>query len=514
MTKKKVAPEASDAAASAANKQIAMSLQALANEKDMPLEVVVDAMKKALGTVAAKQFGSEAHVDVEIDLSAGIFSYFLEREVVEDAEAEERAEEGSVIGVSDAKAIEPSLEIGAVLREEKTVDTGRIVAYQAGQLMSRFFKDAGRSKAAVQYRKRVGELIASQVKRVTRDMVIIDMSDGTEGAVMRSHLIPREIFRVGDLIKAVIVDVDPEGRGPLVQLSRIAPDMLSQLLQVEVPEIMDGTVEIRAVARIPGVRAKIAVKAMDARVDAVGACVGMRGARVQAVSSELNGERIDVINWDDNPAHLVISAMSPAEIKSLVVDEDKHSMDIIVEEAFLSQAIGREGQNVKLASELTGWKLNVMTDEEAKEKTAEQAGRVQKTFVEHLDIDEDIADILIREGLLSLDDIANAKLKTLSDIEEFDRDIAEELQSRAKSAVLMQAMSGSVSAADREPAQDLLDLPKMTQQLAYRLAAKGVVTRDDLADQSVDELLALEGMTREQASDLIMEARAHWFEDK
>ena len=375
-------------------------------------------------------------------------------------------------------------------------------------------RDAERELIVNRFRHRIGELLNGTVKKVTRDHIIVDFGDNAEGLLPREELVGREIFRINDRTRVILTSIRDDSRGPQLLVSRAAPEMLIQLFQIEVPEISEGIIEIKGAARDPGQRAKIAVKSKDARIDPVGACVGMRGARVQAVSNDLDDERIDIILWDDNPAQLVINAMAPADVESIVVDEDAHSMDVAVSEENLAQAIGKGGQNVRLASELTGWTINVMTSAQAKEKQHEESSSVLETFMSALDIDEDVAIVLVEEGFTSIEEVAYVPLEEMSAIEGFDEDIAEELRARAKDALLTQALAGEEQLANAEPAEDLLTMDGMNSDLAKTLAGMGIVTMEDLAEQAVDDLMDIDGMDEETASALIMTARAPWFADQ
>ena len=348
---------------------------------------------------------------------------------------------------------------------------------------------------------------------MTRDNIIVDLGGNAEALLPKSELIAREIFRMGDRVRAILKDINPENRGPQLMLSRSCPEMLVELFKIEVPEIAEQVIEIKAASRDPGSRAKIAVKSNDGRIDPVGACVGMRGARVQAVSGELNNERVDIILWDENPAQLVINAMAPAEVESIVVDEDTNAMDVAVIGTDLAQAIGRAGQNVRLASDLTGWRINVMSVEEWQAKQQTESGQLLDVFLEALDVDEDLAEMLVDEGFTSLEDVAYITLEEMAAIEGFDEDIAEELRYRAKDALLTQAIAKEEKLGSKDPAEDLLSMEGMDKQLAYQLASNGIVTMEDLAEQAVDDLLEdIEGLDQEKAAALIMAARAPWFE--
>jgi N utilization substance protein A len=358
---------------------------------------------------------------------------------------------------------------------------------------------------------REGELVTGVVKRIDRGNIFLDLGGNAEAFIGREHMIPKESVRVGDRLRGYLYEVRSEPRGPQLFISRAMPELLIELFKLEVPEVGEGLIEIRGAARDPGLRAKIAVKAMDQRIDPVGACVGMRGSRVQAVSNELNGERVDIILWNENPAQYVINAMSPADVVSIVVDEDTHAMDVAVSEENLSQAIGRGGQNVRLASQLTGWELNVMDEAQASEKNEAEARGFMESFMEQLDVDEDVAAILVQEGFTTVDEVAYVPIEELMGIEEFDEDLVGELRNRAKDFLLTRAIANEE--AFHEPAEDLLSMEGMDRDLAYVLAGRGVVTMEDLAEQSIDDLMEIDGMDEERAGQLIMTARAPWFEE-
>ena len=425
------------------------------------------------------------------------------------------AELGTEFTTEEAHEKDPTLTVGDRFEEPvENIAFGRIAAQTAKQVIVQKVRDAERELIVNRFRHRIGELLNGTVKKVTRDHIIVDFGDNAEGLLPREELVGREIFRINDRTRVILTSIRDDSRGPQLLVSRAAPEMLIQLFQIEVPEISEGIIEIKGAARDPGQRAKIAVKSKDARIDPVGACVGMRGARVQAVSNDLDDERIDIILWDDNPAQLVINAMAPADVESIVVDEDAHSMDVAVSEENLAQAIGKGGQNVRLASELTGWTINVMTSAQAKEKQHEESSSVLETFMSALDIDEDVAIVLVEEGFTSIEEVAYVPLEEMSAIEGFDEDIAEELRARAKDALLTQALAGEEQLANAEPAEDLLTMDGMNSDLAKTLAGMGIVTMEDLAEQAVDDLMDIDGMDEETASALIMTARAPWFADQ
>jgi N utilization substance protein A len=358
----------------------------------------------------------------------------------------------------------------------------------------------------------VATLVSGIVKRVDRHGVYVDLGGNAEGFVPREHMIPRELVRPQDRLKALLREVRSEPRGPQLFLSRTSPDFLIELFKLEVPEVGQGLIQIPGAARDPGARAKIAVKSLDPRIDPVGACVGMRGSRVQAVSNEIAGERVDIIPWVDNPAQFVVNAMQPAEVTSIVMDEDAHSMDIAVSEDRLSQAIGRGGQNVRLASELSGWRLNVMSEQQASERSDEETGQLREMFKRLLDVDEDVSNVLVQEGYSSIEEVAYVPASELLSIEEFDEEMVEELRNRARDVLLTQAIASEEKIDESGPAEDLLAVEGMDKELAYELASRGIRTRDELAEQSLDELEAVPGLDPERAGQLIMAARAHWFE--
>ncbi len=402
--------------------------------------------------------------------------------------------------------------MGASLEEPlESVEFGRIAAQTAKQVILKKVREAEYENIADEFRKKKGQLIMGVAKKVSREAVILDLGNNAEAFLRREDMLPREAVRPGDRIRAYLLDVITEARGPQLVLSRTCPEMLIELFKLEVPEVGEGIIEIKSAARDPGIRAKIAVKTNDGRIDPVGACVGMRGARVQAVSNELGGERVDIILWDDNPAQLVMNAMAPAEIVSIVVDEDAHTMDVAVAEEHLSQAIGRNGQNVRLASQLTGWELNVITDSEATARTSEEQERLQKVFTESLQIDEDVANVLIEEGFTTLEEIAYVPIQEFLEIDGFDEDTVNELRKRAKDTLLTQAIATEERVDEKEPAEDLLSLEGMDRPLAFTLANRGILTRDDLAELAVDDLTDIPGLASDKAAKLIMAARAHWF---
>lgn len=493
-------------------KEILLVVDSVSNEKGVSQDIIFDALESALATATKKRYPEEVDIRVAIDQETGEYDTFRRWEVVDDEEELEFP--GAQIHLTDAKEQDPAIEIGGFIEEPvESVEFGRIAAQTAKQVIVQKVREAERAQVIDAYRSRVGELVSGQVKKVTRESVIVDLGNNAEAVLPREDWIPRETFRIGDRLRALLREVRPDARGPQLVLTRTSPDMLVELFKIEVPEISDGVIEILAAARDPGSRAKIAVKTNDGRIDPVGACVGMRGSRVQAVSSELGNERIDIVLWDDNVAQLAINAMAPAEVVSIVVDEETHSMDIAVGEENLAQAIGRGGQNVKLASELTGWELNIMTEQEASEKHEQEAGAVMERFMSELDVDEDVAVVLVEEGFTTLEEVAYVPIEEMTAIEGFDQEIVEELRQRAKNALITRELASEEELGNAEPAQDLLDMEGMDTRLAYQLARNGIVTMEDLAEQSVDDLAEIEELDAERAGQLIMTARAPWFEE-
>ena len=495
------------------NKEILYMVKSLSNEKGVKESVIYEAIEEALAAVAARRYTEEVAIRVAIDPETGEHEAFRYWDVVAD-ELEELELPDQQYRLSDAKEAFSStdIEVGDTVEEQiESPDFGRIDSQQAKHIIIQKVREAERAKIIESYRSRIGELLMGPVKRVTREFLVLDMGENAEALLPREAMIGREVFRMNDRVRVVLVDVREEPRGPQLLTSRIAADFLRELFKIEVPEIGEEVIEIRGVARDPGARAKIAVKTNDGRIDPIGACVGMRGSRVQAVTNELNGERVDIVLWDQNSAQLVINAMAPAEVASIVVDEDAHSMDIAVTEDQLAQAIGRGGQNIRLASELTGWKLNVMSEKDAAEKHESEAARIRQLLVEKLDIDVALADALIAEGFTAVQAIAYADAKELKQVRGFDADMAEEVQGRANDFLFIEDLEEGGGA---EAAEDLLSLEGITAELAATLAKAGVVTRDDLAEQSVDELQDILDIDTESAGKLIMKAREHWFADE
>jgi len=494
------------------NKEILTVVDVVSSEKGVSKDIIFEAIEAALAMATKKRNREDIESRVTIDRETGNYETFRCWEVVDNEEEIEFP--SRQIKLKDAQEDNPDTEIGQYIEKPMdSVEFGRIAAQTAKQVIVQKVREAERIQVVEAYADRVGEMLSGVIKRVERGSVYLDLGSNAEGFIPREALIPREAVRPGDRIRAYLQEVRSEIRGPQLFLSRIAPELLIELFKLEVPEVNEGLIEIINGARDPGARAKIAVKANDARIDPIGACVGMRGSRVQAVSNELGGERVDIILWDENPAQFVINAMAPAEVSSILVDEDAHSMDIAVEEDNLSQAIGRGGQNVRLASELSGWVLNVMSVEQAEEKNEEEAQVLQKMFMEQLDIDEEMAVILVQEGFSSVEEIAYVPEEEMLNIEEFDTDLVNELRGRARDVMLTRAIVNEEKLIDAHPAEDMLQMDGMEDALAYELAAKGIVTMDDLAELSVDELMEIDGMETERAGKLIMTARIPWFEE-
>ena len=494
------------------SKEILMVADAVSNEKGVSRNVIFEAIESALESATKKLHdGEEIDCRVSVDRDTGEYETFRVWTVVED---EEYLEEGAQFTQEQAAEKDKALKVGDTWEEKiDNVEFGRIAAQTAKQVIVQKVREAEREIVIAQYEGRVGELVAGTVKKVTRDNIIVDLGNNAEALLPRDQMIPREAFRIGDRLRALLQDVRSEQRGPQLFLSRTSPQMLIELFKIEVPEISEEVIEIRAAARDPGSRAKIVVSTNDGRIDPVGACVGMRGSRVQVVSNELANERIDIILWDDNPAQLVINSMAPAEVASIIVDEDSHSMDIAVAEDNLAQAIGRNGQNVRLSSELTGWTINVMSEEEAALKQQQEASGFIEMFMEKLDVDDEVAEVLVQEGFSSLEEIAYVPLDEILAIEGFDEDIANELRNRAKDALLTQAIASEEDISSANIKGDLLNMDGIDDALALALAKLNILSMEDLAEQSIDELIEIEGMTEERAGELIMTARAPWFEE-
>jgi N utilization substance protein A len=496
------------------SKEILMVVDAVSNEKGVEKDIIFEAIEAALASATRRKHGEDIDVRVQIDRETGDYDTFRRWLVFED-ESTELEFPDRELRMIDAVDIDEGAEPGGFVEVPmESVEFGRIAAQTAKQVIVQKVREAEREQVVDEYKDREGELLSGLVKRVDRNGVFIDLGGNAEGFVPREQMVPREPVRPQDRIKALLIEVRSEPRGPQLFMTRTSPQFLVELFKIEVPEVGQGLIDILGAARDPGLRAKIAVKSNDSRIDAVGACVGMRGSRVQAVSNELAGERVDIILWNENPAQFVVNAMSPAEVVSIVVDEDAHSMDIAVEEDKLSQAIGRGGQNIRLASELSGWELNVMTAADAEQKSESEMKDLINLFSEQLDVDEDVALILVQEGFSTIEEVAYVPAAELIEIEEFDEDIVTELRSRARDVLLTQAIVQEEKIDEAEPAADLLELEGMDKGLAYLLASKGVVTREDLAELATDDLLEINEMDEELAAALIMKAREHWFAEE
>ena len=492
------------------SKEVLLVVESVSNEKGVPASVIFEALELALATATKKRYEDEVDVRVSINRQTGNYESFRLWTVV-DADALENP--AAELTLAEAREKQEDAKIGDVIEEKiESIEFGRIAAQTAKQVIVQKVREAERAQVVDAYREKVGEIISGTVKKATRDNVIVDLGNNAEALLAREHIIPRESFRVGTRMRALLKEIRSENRGPQLILSRTAPEMLIELFRIEVPEIAEGLIDVMAAARDPGSRAKIAVRSKDKRIDPQGACIGMRGSRVQAVSGELGGERVDIVLWDDNPAQFVINAMAPAEVAAIIVDEDTHTMDIAVAADNLAQAIGRSGQNVRLASQLTGWTLNVMTEADIQAKQQAETGDILQRFIDELGVDEELAEVLVEEGFTTLEEIAYVPMEEMLSIEGFDEEIVNELRARAKDRLLTKAIATEEKLADIQPADDLLELDGMTKELAVELALRGVATREDLAEQSIDDLLEIDGMTEERAGKLIMAARAHWFE--
>jgi N utilization substance protein A len=495
------------------SKEILLVVDAVSNEKGVSKDVIFEALEAALASAARKFNEEEWDIRVTIDRKTGDYETFRRWQVLDDeAELEEPAAQ---ISLSEARKINPEIEVGGFIEEPmENAEFGRIAAQTAKQVIVQRVREAERAQVVDAYRDRANQLVSGIVKRVERGNVYVDLGGNAEAFISQRHMVPGESVRPGERLRCFLYEVREEARGPQLFASRTIVEFLIALFELEVPEIGQGLISIMGGARDPGRRAKIAVRSNDRRTDPIGACVGMRGSRVQAVSNELAGERIDIILWDENPAQFVINAMAPAEVASIVVDEEKQTMDIAVEEANLSQAIGRGGQNVRLASELTGWNLNVLTVEQAEQKGEEESRSILERFMERLDVGEDVANILVQEGFSNIEEVAYVPESELLEIEEFDEDIVKEIRRRARDALLTQLIAKEEVLDDNRPEDDLIALEGMTERLAFRLAEKGIRTQEDLAELSVDELQEVDDLDDEAAAAIIMAARAPWFAEE
>ncbi|HVY06672.1 MAG TPA: transcription termination factor NusA [Burkholderiales bacterium] len=489
------------------SRELLMLVDALAREKNVEKDIVFAALELALASATKKRFKDDVDVRVEIDRESGEYKSFRRWQIVADEEHEMPAQQ---IALTDATEQKLDKQLGEYVEEPlEPVEFGRIGAQTAKQVILQKIRDAEREQILNDFLQREEFIVTGAIKRMERGSAIIE-SGRIEAALPKDQMIPKENLRIGDRVRAYLLKVDRNNRGPQLILSRTVPEFLIKLFELEVPEIEEGLLEIKAAARDPGSRAKIAVKSNDQRIDPIGTCVGMRGSRVQAVTAELAGERVDIILWSQDPAQFVINALAPAEVSKITVDEESHSMDVVVDEENLAQAIGRNGQNVRLASELTQWELNIMTEEESQKKNDEEGTAVRKVFMERLDVDEEVANILIQEGFTTLEEVAYVPLNEMLEIESFDEDTVNELRSRARNALLVEEIASEEHV--ENVATDLLTLDGMDGETARVLAAKGVKTQEDLADLAVDDLVELTGIDAERAKQLIMTARAPWFE--
>jgi N utilization substance protein A len=488
------------------NREMLMLVDALSREKNVAKDIVFGALELALASATKKRFRDDVEVRVEIDRSTGDYSSFRRWQVVEDSEVEFPPHQ---IGITEALERDPSLQVNDYIEEPlEPIEFGRIGAQAAKQVILQKIRDAEREQILNDFLLRKEHLVTGAIKRMERGNAIIE-SGRVEAVLPKDQMIPKENLRSGDRVRAFLFKVDRQARGPQLILSRTANEFIVKLFELEVPEIEEGLLEIKAAARDPGVRAKIAVKSNDPRLDPIGTCVGMRGSRVQAVTQELAGERVDIILWNADPATFVINALAPAEVTSIVVDEDSHSMDVVVDEEQLAQAIGRGGQNVRLASELTGWELNIMTIQDAESKKEEESGQLRNLFMEKLDVDQEVADILIEEGFTSLEEVAYVPLNEMLEIEAFDEETINELRARARNTLLTEAIATEENM--EQDLENLMGLEGMDAETARLLASKGINTTEDLADLAVDELTELTGLDEERAKELIMTARAPLF---
>ena len=496
------------------SKEILLVVDAVSNEKALPRESIFEAMETALETATKKKYEGDIVVRVTIDRTTGEFETFRRWLVIEDDQEMENSY--AEMTLSAAQYDDDVIGLGGYVEEQiKSVTFDRVTTQTAKQVIVQKIREAERALIVDAYQEQIGELVTGVVKKASRDSVILDLGNNAEAIIYRDDMLPRENFRPGDRVRGLLYEIKPEARGAQLFVSRTKPEMLIELFSIEVPEIGEEMLEIKGAARDPGSRAKISVKSNDKRLDPVGACVGMRGSRVQAVSGELGGERVDIVLYDDNPAQYVINAMSPAEVASIIVDEDKGTMDIAVEEGNLAMAIGRSGQNIRLASQLTGWELNVMTVSDMNEKHQAENDKVISLFTDKLDIDDDFAGMLAEEGFTSLEEIAFVPVSELLEIDGLDEDTIESLRERAKEAITIQALASEETLEGTEPAADLLALDGLERHLAFVLASRGVITLEDLAEQGVDEIADIEELDEAKAGELIMAARnICWFNEE
>ncbi len=489
------------------SKELLLVVEAVANEKDVDRGVIFEAMEQALAMATKKKQGVEMDVRVDLNRKTGEYTSYRRWLVVEDElELEDPLTQ---MHLKEAVTKEAGAKVGGYVEELiPSIEFGRIAAQTARNVIMQKIREAEREKLVALFQTRIGELVFATVKRVTRDLIVVDLGEHAEGVMPRTEMIPREVYKVGDRVRAYLKEVSIDPRGPQIILSRTCPEMLIELMRLEIPEVAEQVIEIKKAVRDPGLRAKVAVKTYDSRVDPVGACVGMRGSRIQAVTNELAGERIDVIVFDDNPVQFVMNALAPAEIVSVVMDEDNHVMDVAVPEEQLSLAIGRGGQNVRLAGQLTGWRLNVMAETEAAATGQSNLEKQRQLLVEALDVDEEVADLFIAEGFVSLEEIAYVPVQELLDLQVFDEDTIMELRDRAKNALLARALTGGAPV-NLDP--QVLELDGMTEELATQLYERDITNREELAEQAVDDLMEIPQMTEELAGKIIMAARQHWF---
>jgi len=488
------------------SREILLLVDALAREKNVAREVVFQALESALASATKKRFKDEVDVRVPIDRMTGDYDAFRRWQVVPDGELEDH--DLQVI-LSEAVKQIPDIQVGDFVEEElEPVDLGRIGAQAAKQVILQRIRDAERDQIIDDFLQRGEAILSGTIKRMDREGAVVE-SGKVEARLPRDQMVPKENLRVGDRVRAYVLRINREGRGPQLILSRTSPEFIKHLFAMEVPEIEQGLLEIKAAAREPGVRAKIAVYTQDRRIDPIGTCVGVRGSRVQAVTGELAGERVDIVLWSEDPAQFVIGALAPANVSSIVVDEDKHSMDVVVDEDNLALAIGTGGRNVRLASELTGWQINIMTAEESQQKSEGERSSVRDLFMAKLDVDAEVADILIDEGFTSVEEVAYVPLNEMLEIESFDEDTVNELRTRARNVLLTEAIATEEKI--EQTSEDLLTLEGMDHELAATLADAKVFTRDDLGELAVDELMEATGVDEARAKDLILKARAHWF---
>jgi len=496
------------------SKEILLVVDAVSNEKALPRESIFEAMETALETATKKKYEGDIVVRVCIDRTSGEFDTFRRWLVIEDDQEMENSY--AEMTLSAAQYDDDEIGLGDYVEEQiESVTFDRVTTQTAKQVIVQKIREAERALIVDAYQEQIGELVTGVVKKASRDSVILDLGNNAEAIIYRDDMLPRENFRPGDRVRGLLYEIKPEARGAQLFVSRTKPEMLIELFSIEVPEIGEEMLEIKGAARDPGSRAKISVKSNDKRLDPVGACVGMRGSRVQAVSGELGGERVDIVLYDDNPAQYVINAMSPAEVASIIVDEDKGTMDIAVDEGNLAMAIGRSGQNIRLASQLTGWELNVMTVSDMNEKHQAENDKVITLFTDKLDIDDDFAGMLAEEGFTSLEEIAFVPVAELLEIDGLDEETIEALRERAKEAITTQALASEETLEGTEPAADLLALEGLERHLAFVLASRGVITLEDLAEQGVDEIADIEELDEAKAGELIMAARnICWFNEE